>query len=266
MIVWYLLRVFAHVFKGLATCAFIFPFLDRDGRERRIKLWSARLLNVCRVRVATSQDQHAAGAGMFVSNHVSWLDIFVLNSLHPCRFVAKSEIRDWPFLGWLAEQGGTIFIARGRQRDVRKIYAGLVMSVRRGERVAFFPEGTTAPQGTVLPFHANLFEAAIEANAPVHPCAIRYLDQHGNLNRAADFIDEMSFAQSLLLVLRAGNMLAEITYLPRILPEASRRRELAAAAQASIGAALACCEEISRDAELADNPPETPHDLPDAPR
>jgi len=267
--IWRLLRVLAHVFNGLATCALIFPFTGHDGRELRIKLWSAQLLVLCGVRVSIRDAAHAAGAGMFVSNHVSWLDIFVLNSLHPCRFVAKSEIRDWPFIGWLCEQAGTIFIVRGRQRDVRKIFEGLVLSLRRSERIAFFPEGTTAAQGTMLPFHANLFEAAIDANTPVHPCAIRYLDDRGNLHRAADFIDEMTFAQSMLTILRANGMQAELTYLPRIVPEGSHRRELAAAARSSIQGLLGWEDAVvtpDRDGEPADNPPETPHGLPGAPR
>src|SRR5690606_36823074 len=96
----------------------------------------------------------------------SWLDIFVIHAMHPCRFVAKAEIRGWPLIGWLCEQAGTIFIARGRLRDVRKIYEGAVRSLREGEHVAFFPEGTVSLQGSLLPFHANLFEAANEAQVP----------------------------------------------------------------------------------------------------
>ncbi len=102
----------------------------------------------------------------------------------PCRFVAKSDIRDWPLIGWLCDKAGTVFIARGKQRDVRRIYQGLVTSIRAGERIAFFPEGTTVGQGTLLPFHANLFEAAIDA-VPVQPYALRYVDQDGRLHGAS---------------------------------------------------------------------------------
>ena len=96
---------------------------------------------------------------------------FAPDSIQTCQFVAKSDIRDWPLIGWLCEKGGTIFIARGKQRDVRRIFQGLVTSIEAGARVAFFPEGTTAAQGSILPFHANLFEAALDAKVPVHtPC------------------------------------------------------------------------------------------------
>jgi 1-acyl-sn-glycerol-3-phosphate acyltransferase len=240
MIAFKLLRLIVHLFVGLATVALIFPLTDAAGRERRIKNWSAKLLKLCGVQVAINQaaDAPIFSSALIVANHVSWLDIFVINSVQPCRFVAKSDIRDWPLIGWLCEKVGTIFIARGRQRDVRRIYEGLVTSIRAGERIAFFPEGTTAAQGGILPFHANLFEAAIEAKAPIQPHALRYLDAAGNLHAAADFVEDMTFAQSVISVLKANGMKAELTILPMIDIEGAHRRELAAKARASIGVAL----------------------------
>lgn len=236
-----LLRVLIHLFRGLATCALVFPLIDEAGRRARIKTWSVRLVELCgvRVRIAHHQDAQSAPRALMVANHVSWLDIFVINSLHPTRFVAKSDIRGWPLIGWLCEKTGTIFIARGKLRDVRRIYQGLVSSLHAGEHVAFFPEGTTAPQGTMLPFHANLFEAAIEAQVPVQPYAVRYLDGSGRLHPAADFVGETTFVESIITVLKAGGMTAELIVLPVIdTSEASHRRELADAARGAIAAVL----------------------------
>ncbi|HYD95604.1 MAG TPA: lysophospholipid acyltransferase family protein [Noviherbaspirillum sp.] len=236
-----LLRVLLHLFEGLATCALVFPFIDDAGRRARIRRWSARLLAICRVRVRIAHLHGAQSAprALMVANHVSWLDIFVINSLQATRFVAKSDIRSWPLIGWLCEKTGTIFIARGRMREVRRIYQGLVASLHAGEHVAFFPEGTTAAQGALLPFHANLFEAAIEADVPVQPYALRYVDDSGRLHPAADFVGDMTFLQSMLTVLGAGGMTAELTVLPPIeTGAASHRRELAEAAQAAIAAVL----------------------------
>ena len=159
-----LARVMLHVFKGMAICATVFPWIGQEQRNGHIRRWSTRLLGLCNVTV-----ELAAGSApalehcVVVANHVSWLDIFVVHSLHPSHFVAKAEIRSWPLAGWLAEKAGTVFIARGNRRDLRHIFKGLVTSLEQGERVAFFPEGTVAHQGQVLPFHANLFEAAIDA-------------------------------------------------------------------------------------------------------
>lgn len=236
-----LLRVLLHLFRGLATCALVFPFIDDAGRRARVGAWSVRLLGLCgvQVRIEHYRGAQPAPRALMVSNHVSWLDIFVINSLHPTRFVAKADIRGWPLIGWLCEKTGTIFISRGKLRDVRRIYQGLVTSLHAGEHVAFFPEGTTAAQGSLLPFHANLFEAAIEAEVPVQPYAVRYLDRNGKLHPAADFVGDMTFVQSMFAVLDAGGMTAELTVLPVIdTSAASHRRDLAEAARDAIAAVL----------------------------
>lgn len=244
MVGYRLLRVALHLCEGLLTCALVFPWANTARREACIGRWSVRLLAICGVKVdiigATGAQPRRA---LIVANHVSWLDIFVINSLHPCRFVAKSDIRAWPLIGWLCDKAGTIFIARGRVRDVRRIYEGLVRALQAGERVAFFPEGTTVAQGNMLPFHTNLFEAAIEAQVPVQPCALRYVDDaadaQGRFHPAADFIGDTNFVQSLLTILRAKNMTAQLLTLPAIeTGETSHRRELATAAQQLIAAAL----------------------------
>jgi 1-acyl-sn-glycerol-3-phosphate acyltransferase len=241
MLAFRLLRVVLHLFRGLATCALLFSLIGAAARQRHVKRWSAQLVALCGVKVEILHEQGAQPAprALIVSNHVSWLDIFVINSLHPCRFVAKSDIRDWPLIGWLCEKTGTIFIARGKLRDVRRIYQGLVGSLYAGEHVAFFPEGMTAAQGELAPFHANLFEAAIEAEVPVQPYAVRYVDRAGRLHPAADFIGDMTFVQSLLAVLKAGGMTAQLRLLPPIATaKHAHRRELADAARHAIAQAL----------------------------
>jgi len=240
MLIFRLARVLFHLIVGLWTCAIVFPLTDAAGRAARIRRWSVALLAICGVRV---EIRHLAGAqtaprALIVANHVSWLDMFVINSLHPCRFVAKSDIRDWPLLGWLADRSGTIFIARGRVRDVRRIFESLVVSIRAGEHVAFFPEGTTATQGTVLPFHANLFEAAIDAHVPVQPYALRYLDAAGGLHPTVDFVGDMTFAQSMIAILKGPPIIAQLNVLPVIGSEGAHRRELAGAARDAIARAL----------------------------
>ena len=241
MIALRLLRVVLHLLQGLATCALVFPFTGEHAQHRLVRNWSRMLLALCKV---TPEFGHAGGVtiaprALIVANHVSWLDIFVINSLQPCRFVAKSDIRDWPLIGWLCEKTGTIFISRGKLRDVRHIYQGLVESLHAGEHVAFFPEGTTAAQGTLLPFHANLFEAAIEAEVPVQPYALRYFGDSSKPEPAVDFIGDMTFVQSMIAILKAGRITAQLTLLPAIPTEKhAHRRELADAAHEAIGRAL----------------------------
>lgn len=233
-----LARILLHLVEGLATCAFIFPWVGSARRNARIQNWSRRLLAICGVTVAAPSGAPALHHALVVANHVSWLDIFVINAVHPCRFVAKSEIREWKVLGWLTEQAGTVFIARGSRRDLRHVFKGIVAALQMGARVAFFPEGTTAPQGTVLPFHANLFEAAVDARVQVQPYALRYLDAGGALHPAVDFIGDMTFAQSVMTVLASGAIRAELIRLAPIDGAGAHRRALAEQAHDAIDGAL----------------------------
>jgi 1-acyl-sn-glycerol-3-phosphate acyltransferase len=275
---WRLARVIVHLLAGLATCALVFPWATRRLRDAATRRWSRRLLAICNVRVEAAAGDPAAGdpapgdpaagdpaagdpaagdpapgdpaAGdpapgvpalehaLFVANHISWLDIFVINSLYPCRFVAKAEIRAWPVLGWLAAAAGTIFIARGDRRELRHIFKGIVAVLEQGERVAFFPEGTVARQGTVLPFHANLFEAAVDARVAVQPCALAYLDAAGNWHGGVDYTGDVSFADSIVTILKGAPVRARLACLAPLAGAGAHRRELAQAAHDAIQAAL----------------------------
>ncbi|MDM5180544.1 lysophospholipid acyltransferase family protein [Massilia sp. DJPM01] len=233
-----LCRVFFHLLTGLSACAFVFPWASHRLRDRVTQSWSRRLVGICGVTVTPSTGVPALAHAMVVANHVSWLDIFVINALYPCRFVAKSEIREWPVLGWLADKGGTVFLARGNRRDLRQIFKGLVLKLEQGERVAFFPEGTTAPQGTLLPFHANLFEAAVDAKVMVQPYAVSYVDASGAPHPSIEFIGEMTFADSMVAILSGPPVTARLICLEAMDGAGAHRRDLCAAAQVAVGAAL----------------------------
>ncbi|MRX09956.1 1-acylglycerol-3-phosphate O-acyltransferase [Pseudoduganella sp. FT25W] len=234
-----LVRVLLHVFKGMAICATVFPWIGQEQRNAHIRRWSTRLLGMCNVTV-----EQAAGSApvlersMVVANHVSWLDIFVVHSLYPSHFVAKAEIRSWPLAGWLAQKAGTVFISRGNRRDLRHIFKGLVTTLEQGERVAFFPEGTTSAQGNLLPFHANLFEAAIDAKVPVQPFALMYEDASGGRHPSVDFIGETSFAESIVLILNGPPVKARLAILPPVDTTGAHRRDLAEVTHQAVAAAL----------------------------
>ena len=233
-----LARVMVHLVAGLATCALVFPLASLRTRERLTRRWSRKLLGLCRVTVEQLDGAPVLEHALIVANHVSWLDIFVINALHPCRFVAKAEIRSWPVLGWLAAAAGTVFIARGNRRELRHIFKGLVTVLQQGQRVAFFPEGTTSRQGEVLPFHANLFEAAIDAKVPVQPYALSYVDAAGIFHPSVDYIGDTSFVDSLFTILEGRPVIARLQCLAPIEATGAHRRELAQAAEDAVAAAL----------------------------
>jgi 1-acyl-sn-glycerol-3-phosphate acyltransferase len=235
---WRLARISLHLAAGLATCALVFPWASGALRQRLTRRWSRRLLGICRVTVEQAPGPGALAHALLVANHISWLDIFVINSLHPCRFVAKAEIRAWPVLGWLAAAAGTVFIARGDRRGLRHIFKGIVSVLQQGQRVAFFPEGTTALQGTLLPFHSNLFEAAIDAKVAVQPCALAYLDAKGGFHAAVEYADGTTFVDSLFAILSGPPVRARLACLAPLEAAGAHRRELAQAAHDAVARAL----------------------------
>jgi 1-acyl-sn-glycerol-3-phosphate acyltransferase len=235
---WRLARVIFHLFAGLATCALVFPWASHARRERLTQRWSRRLLAICRVSVEQVAGAPVLKHALIVANHVSWLDIFVINALHPCRFVAKAEIRAWPVLGWLVAAAGTVFLARGNRRELRHIFRGVVTVLQQGQRVAFFPEGTTSRQGQVRPFHANLFEAAVDARVPVQPYALAYVDASGRHHASVDYVDDTTFVDTLFAILSGPPVHARLACLAPIEAAGAHRRDLAQAAHDAIAAAL----------------------------
>src|SRR5699024_3691316 len=109
------------VLIGLFIVTFIMPFMKRPIKEKTIYYWSKTLMWICGVRVKITGQPLKDQAVMWVANHVSWIDIFVLNSCRATSFIAKQEIKRWPLIGWLVQAVGTIFIDRNNRRVIRDI-------------------------------------------------------------------------------------------------------------------------------------------------
>lgn len=227
-------RLALHLVRGLFTAAFFFPFQSADARAREVKRWSARLLSILAVRLHVHGEPVVARPLMLVANHVSWLDIFAIDAILPARFVAKSEIRSWPLLGWLCERAGTLFLERARRRDTARINDEVVRDLRGGGVFAVFPEGTTSDGSSVLKFHASLLAPAVDANACVQPVAIRYLRADGSLCTEAAYDGDKTFWSALLSMLTQSRIDGALFFLPAITHAQQHRRELADSARAVI--------------------------------
>ena len=144
-------RVTVHVVGGLATTVLVFPWVGPPTKQALIRRWSRQLLRMLRVeaRVHWRHDGGLPGNVLIVANHISWLDIFVLNALQPARFIAKADLKRWPVVGRLIANVGTLFIERERRRDTHTVNRHTVEALARGDLVAVFPEGTTS-DGTGL--------------------------------------------------------------------------------------------------------------------
>jgi len=223
-----------HLLRGLLTVALLFPFYARSQQSRAVRFWSGGLLHILGVRVRVQGEMSPVRPLMIVGNHVSWLDIFVLNAVTPVRFVAKSEIRRWPAIGWLSARTGTLFIERGRRRDAARVGGLIAEAMRNGDVVAVFPEGTTTDGSQVLRFHSSLLQPALAAEAGVQPVALRFERSDGSLCVEAAYDGDKSLWHTLLQIVGRKEICARMHFLPLLQAGAADRRALADAAQAAI--------------------------------
>ncbi|WP_423198204.1 MULTISPECIES: lysophospholipid acyltransferase family protein [unclassified Cupriavidus] len=232
------LVLFLHILHGMLVCATIFPFIGKEARRRRIRAWSLKMLAICGVEFELD-DRRASKTlppgAMLVSNHISWLDIYVIHCWEPTRFVAKSEIRGWPVIGWLCDKTGTIFIERANKRDAHRVLHQIAGEMKKGDLVGVFPEGTTTDGSKVLPFHANLLQAPVSEGIPVQPVGLSYIDAAtGETAIAPAYIDDITLLQCLDSILRAPKIKARLTIGEELRSEGLGRRELAETARAMV--------------------------------
>jgi 1-acyl-sn-glycerol-3-phosphate acyltransferase len=219
-----------HLLLGVSIVLLLYPFLGLERRHTVVRWWSHRVLSLCGMTLVVKGDL-PAGPRLFVMNHISWLDIYALNALKPSHFVAKSEIRGWPLIGLLCDRAGTIFIERGKRHAVHQVIHQLAERMQQGHTAAAFPEGTTTRGDQLLPFHANLLQAAIEARVPVTPVALRYW-HHEQRSEVPAYVEGMTLVESMSKVVMTPGMVAELTLLPELHPEEFKTRHaLAKAAQ-----------------------------------
>jgi 1-acyl-sn-glycerol-3-phosphate acyltransferase len=232
-------RLVVHLVYGMWQLWTRFPRASAQQRLELNRAWSLRMLQLCGMRLVVHNDGARLDEGVLVvANHISWIDIYVINAWRPTPFLSKAEIRKWPVVGWCAEQLGTVFIQREKRSDAKRIMHDLAERLNAGERMCVFPEGTTSDGVQLLPFHANMFQAAVSASRPIQPVCMMYEDSQGRQSTAPAYIGEMSLGESLDALLSGGPLTAHVYVGAPIAPGADRRL-LAAEAQASVDAALA---------------------------
>ena len=222
---WRLLRVLGHILKGLAIVAVRFPALPPDQQYARVQAWSMELLARAGVSLRIIGTPPVTGPVMLVANHLSWLDIPVMHAARHCRFISKSDVQAWPLIGTLATAAGTLYIERSSRRDALRMVRSMQEALERGEVLAVFPEGTTGDGRAMLPFHANLIQAAVAAQSPVQPVGLRFADRAtGATSFAPSYIGDETLVGSIWRTLCAPPIEAVVQYGPAELPAGRDRR------------------------------------------
>ncbi|HET9823484.1 MAG TPA: lysophospholipid acyltransferase family protein [Burkholderiaceae bacterium] len=235
---WRLARVLAHGLHGLAIVLLRFPALAPAERHARIRWWSAGLLRALGLELR-ARGTPRPGAKLVVANHVSWLDIAALHAVMPeAHFVSKADVRHWPLVGRLVAGAGTLFIEREKKRDALRVVHQMAQALQGGQTVAVFPEGTTGDGRTLLPFHANLLQAAIATGMPVQPVLLRYFDPVHPVSAQAEFLGDTTLLQSLWRMACARGLGVEVSVLEAAASAHADRRALAEHLRAMLRDAL----------------------------
>lgn len=222
-----------HVLVHLPVVLALIAFGD-DGRRpighAAIRWWSRNLLRVFGMRVR-GVGTPLAGGVMFVANHVSWIDIVALHSQHMMGFIAKSEIRGWPVVGWITTHAETIFLQRGNPNSLGDVMAEMAQRLRAGRAVAAFPEGGTRDGRELGAFHARIFTAAVEADAAVQPVALCY-GEHCEAQAIVAFAPREHFMGNFVRLLGEPSRPVRVCFLQPILhAEQAGRRGIAQTAR-----------------------------------
>lgn len=238
------------LFGGLFTVFVVFPLVGDARREWLIATWSRLLLGACGAQVrefagpeaaplSSLRGRHGPGDGrLLLVNHISWLDIFAIDSLAPASFAAKAEIASWPLAGTLVGRAGTVFIERGKRHAVHGVIRHMGDKLAAGLRAAVFPEGTTSDGRRLLPFHGNLVQSALNTGSPMIPVGLRYLDPDGEPSHAAMFVGDTTFMQSLWKITGHPRLIIEVHALPSIPPDGLTRQEAVRRARSALSQRL----------------------------
>lgn len=245
--------MFLLILGGVVVILIVFPFCGDAARLRLKSSWAVALLDVLGVEVQADLS-HAAPGALIVANHISWIDIYVINAALPAAFVSKEEVRHWPLIGWLAAKNDTVFLRRGSRGHAKIINEQVAAILGRGKHVAVFPEGTTTDGRSLLHFHAALLQPALSAGHPVLPVAISYWEADGRRSLAPRYDGEISLGQCTRAILGRKRLTARLVTTPLLGQQGEDRKQVAAAAREAIASA-AGLPRVSNPPGTPDGPP-----------
>ncbi len=183
---------------------------------RLVRYFCRQLCHVMNLQVtvhAPVPKQHA----LWVGNHVSWLDIGVIGSQARIFFLAKAEVQHWPIFGKLAQAGGTLFIQRGSGDSV-VVKQQITGFLNQKIPILFFPEATTTDGRVVKRLHGKLLSSAIDTQTPIQPVVLCYVNSQGQLDKVVPYINEQSFLENFMNVLKLEKIQAHLLPLEAISP------------------------------------------------
>ncbi|MGH3832516.1 MAG: lysophospholipid acyltransferase family protein, partial [Pseudonocardiaceae bacterium] len=176
------------------------PLLGPPRRERALRAWCRALLRALGITLEITGGERFAAPGfgvLVVSNHMSWLDLIALGAVQPLRMVAKSEVRGWPVIGWLARRMGTVFLERERLSTLPRTVEAVAGALAGGGAIGVFPEGTTWCGLASGRFRPAVFQAALDSATLVRPVALRYRLAGAGATTVAAFVGPATLGEAV---------------------------------------------------------------------
>ena len=223
-------KIILHIVLVVPLCLLIL-ISTKNQQERIVRFWCKRLLAIFEINVeVTGLETYLANQKKYlmVANHISWMDIIVIQSIKPCIFVAKSDVASWPLFGLVAQMTGTIFIKRDKVSDIKKALKKMKRRLIK-RSVCIFPEGTSSNGRYLLPFKSNLFQSSIDTQKSILPLCLRYEQKNTYTDKTA-FVDDMSLLDSIIKIKQEKDIRAIVDVLQPISPRYNRK-ELASYTQ-----------------------------------
>lgn len=236
-LIWRLMRIAVHIAAGcvIAFCCGMFFTEPKAWHQPIVRWWLHGLASRLNLDVNV-QGEPTADVSLWVSNHVSWMDIPVLGGIAPVDFLSKAEVAKWPLIGHLAQAVGTLFIQRG-SGDSGRVQETMKAALANKRSVLFFPEGTTTDGHRVQRFFPKLFAVAADTNCCVQPVIICYR-QGQALHPLAPFIGDDDLVPHLLNVLAGERISVDVQFLPVQAVAEQDARALSLSCELAMGDAL----------------------------
>ncbi len=211
---------------GMRTAQRIGAFREppREILPRYIQTFCRKMAGSFGVKIVQVEPvpQHHA---LWVSNHVSWMDIPVVGSVSPAFFLSKAEIGEWPIFGRLAQAAGTVFIERG-SGDTGSVAAQITSFLGKGYSVILFPEATTTDGKQIKRIHGTLLQAAIDADVPIQPIVLAYVNKDGTLSDQLPYYGKLTMKESIKRVLDSKNVSAYVLPLEPLDPNGYTKSQI----------------------------------------
>ncbi len=191
----------------------LFQGFRRTWRRWMTQIWARVLVRIIGVKIH-SQNDAPRGPFLLVCNHLSYLDIIVLQAQLDCTFVAKREVATWPLLGLIVRSVGTIFIERRIGRHIQTTLDEIQKTIQQGSGVVLFAEGTSTNGQAVLRFKSSLLDCAARERTPVRYASISYSVPPGEtpVEESVCWWGDMTFMDHLFRMLQMPRIEANVVY------------------------------------------------------